>query len=57
MRIGELATAAGVSVRVLRHYEAKGLIGSVRSVNGYRDYGQSAVKAVKQIRLVINCVQ
>ncbi|HEY4045823.1 MAG TPA: MerR family transcriptional regulator [Acidobacteriaceae bacterium] len=55
MRIGQLATTAGVSVRALRHYEAKGLIGSVRRVNGYRDYGQSAVKAVKQIRLLISC--
>jgi hypothetical protein len=32
MRIGELATAAGVSVRVLRHYEAQELIQSGRAV-------------------------
>ena len=30
MRISELSAAAGVSIRVLRHYEAQGLIQSRR---------------------------
>ena len=38
MRIGELSAAAGVSIRVLRHYEAQGLIQSRRSANNYREY-------------------
>lgn len=55
MRIGELASAAGVSVRVLRHYEAKGLIQSSRSDNGYREYPAATLEVVRQIRLLIDC--
>jgi DNA-binding transcriptional MerR regulator len=34
MRIGEFAAQTGVSVRVLRHYEAQNLIRSERNSNG-----------------------
>ena len=50
MRIGELASEAGVSVRVLRHYEAQGLAHSERKPNGYRDYPPLAVERVRRIR-------
>ena len=33
--IGQLASATGVSVRSLRHYEKCGLITSTRMSNGY----------------------
>jgi DNA-binding transcriptional MerR regulator len=54
VRIGELATAAGVSVRVLRHYEQSGLIRSERTDNGYRWYGVEAVNRVRNIRHLLD---
>jgi DNA-binding transcriptional MerR regulator len=53
MRIGELSRKTGVSVRALRHYEAEGLIRAARGGNGYRDFGDGAVEAVRQIRGMI----
>ncbi|MFF7989579.1 MerR family transcriptional regulator [Kitasatospora xanthocidica] len=53
MRIGELARATGATVRALRHYEQAGLIGSEREPNGYRDYGESAVVRVRNIRALV----
>ncbi|GAA3208446.1 MerR family transcriptional regulator [Dactylosporangium siamense] len=50
MRIGELARAAGVTTRTLRHYEAEGLLHSERSGNGYRSYPDGAVLRVNNIR-------
>ena len=55
MRIGELSRLTGVSVRALRYYEEEGLIRSVRSANGYRDFPDSAVEAVQRIRDLIEC--
>src|SRR5882757_7470451 len=55
MRIGELASAAGVSVRVLRHYEAQGLIQSSRGANGYREYQKGVIETVRQVRLLLDC--
>ncbi|GIF25143.1 DNA-binding transcriptional MerR regulator [Actinoplanes tereljensis] len=50
MRIGELATQAGVSVRALRYYEEQGLLGSVRSPSGQRHYVEAAVDRVQLIQ-------
>jgi hypothetical protein len=44
MRIGELSAAAAGSIRVLRHYEAQGLIQSRRSANNYREYPKGTVE-------------
>lgn len=39
MKIGQAATASGVSQRMIRHYEKIGLIGAApRRDSGYRDY-------------------
>ncbi|MFD7440565.1 MerR family transcriptional regulator [Streptomyces sp. NPDC059909] len=50
MRIGELATRAGVSVRALRYYEEQKLLKSVRSPSGQRHYPDSAVDRVLLIQ-------
>lgn len=46
MRIGELASRAGVSVRSLRYYEEQGLLSSTRSPSGQRQYAESDVAHV-----------
>ncbi|GLX00639.1 MerR family transcriptional regulator [Microtetraspora sp. NBRC 16547] len=50
MRIGELARRAGVSTRALRYYEQQGLIQARRSANGYRDYDETDLRLVVEIR-------
>jgi DNA-binding transcriptional MerR regulator len=50
MRIGELAERTGVPARLLRYYEEQELLTPGRAANGYRDYGESLVDRVVQIR-------
>ncbi|MEV0030579.1 MerR family transcriptional regulator [Nocardia sp. NPDC050793] len=50
MRIGELSRRAGVNAHQLRYYEAQGLLEADRGANGYREFDESAVLRVKQIR-------
>ncbi|WP_433331322.1 MerR family transcriptional regulator [Spirillospora sp. CA-294931] len=53
MRIGELARRTGATTRALRYYEQRGLLTSVRSGNGYRDYDPSSVTLVRNIRTLL----
>ncbi|MFD4277059.1 MerR family transcriptional regulator [Streptomyces cyaneofuscatus] len=46
MRIGELAKAAGVSVRSLRYYEEQGLLTSTRSPSGQRHFREADIDRV-----------
>lgn len=50
MRIGELSKRTGVSIRMLRYYEAEGLLSPHRTEAGYRDYGPVDEETVLQIR-------
>ncbi|MER5500939.1 MULTISPECIES: MerR family transcriptional regulator [unclassified Streptomyces] len=50
MRIGELSRLTGVNTHQLRYYEAQDLLEADRGANGYREYDESAVLRVKQIR-------
>jgi len=50
MRIGDLATRAGVSVRALRYYEEQGLLVAERSTGGHRHFPESAVAQVEMIQ-------
>lgn len=50
VRIGELSELTRTSRRLLRYYEEQGLIVSKRSSNGYRDYDETSVDRVFQIR-------
>ncbi|WDZ86706.1 MerR family transcriptional regulator [Micromonospora cathayae] len=50
MRIGEVATRAGVSVRSLRYYEEQGLVSSTRSPSGQRHYTEDVVERVRFVQ-------
>jgi len=52
MKIGELATSTGVSVRMLRYYEAEGLLKPKRTESGYRDYEPAEIRTVERIKLL-----
>jgi Cu(I)-responsive transcriptional regulator len=51
MQIGDIAKASGVSAKMIRHYEAIGLIAAgARRSNGYRDYGARDAHELRFIR-------
>lgn len=51
MRIGELASQAGVSTKTIRYYESIGLLDEPeRTPSGYRDYTEEAVDRLGFIR-------
>ena len=51
MNIGEMAKAAGVSAKMIRHYESIGLLSPAsRSDSGYRRYGEKDVGNLQVIR-------
>lgn len=51
MRIGELATAAGLSTKTLRFYEHAGVLSQpARGPSGYRDYDTSALSRLRFVR-------
>ena len=51
MKIGEVSTQAGVSQRMIRHYEKIGLIApAARRDSGYRDYDERDVHTLCFIR-------
>ncbi|WP_037317283.1 MerR family transcriptional regulator [Amycolatopsis orientalis] len=53
MKIGELSRETGVAVRLLRYYEAQGLLTSRRSEGGHRHYDAEAPAAVARIRTLL----
>ncbi len=50
MTIGEAAARSGVSAKMIRHYEAIGLLSAERRANGYRSYGPQDVAVLRFIR-------
>lgn len=53
MRIHEVERLAGVTKRNIRYYEAEGLLAPRReNGNGYRDYGEADVAALRRIKLL-----
>lgn len=54
MRIRELATQAGVTVKAVRYYESRGLLAPSRAENGYREYDAADVHVVREIRALLS---
>jgi len=52
VKIGELSRRTGVSVRMLRYYEAEGLLAPQRTDSGYRDYGPAEEETVRRIKML-----
>ena len=51
MRIGEVATLAGVNIQTLRYYERRGLLPAPeRHTSGYREYDPDTVRLVRFIK-------
>ena len=54
LRVGDVASQAGVSVDTVRHYERKGVLPDVsRDASGYRRYSEDAVKRILMVRRAI----
>lgn len=49
MNIGEAARRSGLSAKMIRHYEAEGLITPHRLANGYRDYAPADIAVLRFI--------
>jgi DNA-binding transcriptional MerR regulator len=54
MRIGELASLSGASIRALRYYEEQGLLRPKRNTNGYREFSDKDVAIVAKIQLLLS---
>ena len=53
LKINEVEALVGVTKKNIRFYEAQGLLTPRRnSENGYRDYGEAEVEALRQIKLM-----
>ncbi|MBD5149708.1 MAG: MerR family transcriptional regulator [Oscillibacter sp.] len=53
MKINEVEALVGITKKNIRFYEEKGLLSPSRnSENGYRDYGESEVAVLRQIKLM-----
>jgi DNA-binding transcriptional MerR regulator len=50
MKIGDLAERTGAPTRMIRYYEAQGLLEPARGANGYRLYSEADVDRVRRIR-------
>ena len=53
MKINEVEALVGITKKNIRFYEAEGLLAPHRnSENGYRDYGEAEVDALRRIKLL-----
>lgn len=52
MRINDVEKITGLTKKAIRLYESKGLISIARDINGYRNYTNENIEALKSIRLL-----
>lgn len=50
MQIGEISDRSNISIRMLRFYEAEGLLRPNRTASGYRDYSDADLDQARHIR-------
>ena len=50
MRIGEAASALGTTTRALRYYEQRGLLSTVRSQSGQREFDDADLRRLRAVR-------
>ena len=50
LTIGEISRRSGVASSALRFYEQQGLLPARRTANGYREYDETDVRLVREIR-------
>jgi len=50
VNIGQASARSGVTAKMIRHYEAIGLLAAARSANGYRVYDDRDVAVLRFIR-------
>ena len=53
VKIGDLSKRTGTTERMLRYYEEQGLLKPSRTESGYRDYAESDVQRVANIRCLL----
>ncbi|MEW2368095.1 MerR family transcriptional regulator [Streptomyces sp. NPDC006656] len=54
LRIGEMAETTGVSERLLRYYESRGLLTPGRTATGHRVYTRADVARVRLVRFLLD---
>lgn len=50
MNIGEAAKATGLPAKTIRYYEDIGLVGALRSENGYRRFGDQEIHKLRFVQ-------
>lgn len=55
MRIKEACARCGLTKKAMEYYEAKGLIEPALLENGYREYGEREIAALKEIAVLRRC--
>jgi DNA-binding transcriptional MerR regulator len=53
VRVEQVARAAGVSPRMVRHYARSGLLRHARTPNGYRDFPEEAIGRIELIQRLL----
>ncbi len=52
MKINEVERLTGLTQKAIRLYETRGLLTIARDANGYRNYTETDVKRLREIRLL-----
>lgn len=53
MRIGRFAQESGLTTRQVRYYSDKGLLPTMKSANGYREYDPDQIPRAKRVHCLL----